>query len=236
MNFKSTPLFESIKRRAREVGRRVVGWHEVFSHESARSFQAILEGADYADEHMKGAFVSDSKREVLLHSLERAPKEGLVLEFGVWSGRTINLIADRVGPSRTVHGFDSFEGLPEDWIGVYSKGYFHTGGKLPHVRSNVALHKGWFADTLPNFVQDHNEKIAFLHVDCDLYSSTKTIFESLGDTIGPGTVILFDEYFNYPGWRDHEHKAFQEFVASRSLQYRYLAYNTSQSNASVQVV
>jgi hypothetical protein len=87
----------------------------------------------------KGAFVSDPTREVFLHSLERAPKEGLALEFGVWSGRTINLIADRVGPSRTVHGFDSFEGLPEDWIGVYSEGYFHTGGTLPYVRSNVAF-------------------------------------------------------------------------------------------------
>ena len=82
MNFKSTPLFENTTRRVREVGRRVVGWQEVFSHESARSFQAVLESADYADEHMKGAFVSDSSREVLLHSLERAPKEGLVLEFG----------------------------------------------------------------------------------------------------------------------------------------------------------
>ena len=104
------------------------------------------------------------------------------------------------------------------------------------MRSNVALHKGWFADTLPNFVKDHNEKVAFVHVDCDLYSSTKTIFEFLADTIGPGTVILFDEYFNYPGWRAHEYKAFQEFVASRSRQYRYLAYNTSEWNASVQIV
>ena len=128
------------------------------------------------------------------------------------------------------------EGLPEDWFGMYRKGAFDTAGKLPRVRSNVTLHKGWFADTLPNFVKDHNEKIAFVHVDCDLYSSTKTIFEFLADTIGPGTVILFDEYFNYPGWREHEYKAFQEFVASRSLQYRYVAYNTSQWNASVQIV
>ena len=133
-------------------------------------------------------------------------------------------------------GSNSFEGLPEDWYGIYRKGYFHTGGKLPHVRSNVILHKGWFEDSLPAFVRDHNEGVAFLHVDCDLYSSTKTIFQFLGEKIGPGTVILFDEYFNYPGWREHEYRAFQEFISSRSLSYRYIAYNTTEWNAAVQIL
>ncbi|MDQ8728053.1 TylF/MycF/NovP-related O-methyltransferase [Bradyrhizobium sp. LHD-71] len=236
MSYKDTPLFKGAKKQVRQVSRRVVGWHEAFSHENARRLQAALEGADYAEKHMKGALASSCKEEVLLHSLAHAPKEGLVLEFGVWSGATINVIADNVGRSRAVHGFDSFEGLPEDWFGMYRKGTFHTGGKLPHVRSNVTLHKGWFQDTLPTFARNHNEKIAFLHVDCDLYSSTKTIFDVLGDRLGPGAVILFDEYFNYPGWREHEYKAFQEFVASRSLKYRYLVYNTQELNASVQIL
>ena len=236
MDFERTRVFQAVKRQIKQGSSKIVSWSDIFDHSSAMRFQALLEGAEYADQHMKGAFASPSKREVLLHSLKHAPKEGLVLEFGVWSGRTINTIADGVGSSRKVHGFNSFEGLPEDWFGVYKKGYFHTGGTLPKVRSNVILHKGWFDQTLPDFVKDQKEQVAFLHVDCDLYSSTKTIFDFLGDRLRSGTVILFDEYFNYPGWREHEYKAFQEFIASRSLQYYYLAYNTSEWNAAVQIV
>jgi Macrocin-O-methyltransferase (TylF) len=162
--------------------------------------------------------------------------QGLILEFGVWSGKTINMIADYVGPSRQVHGFDSFEGLPEDWFGQFTKGRFHTQGKLPEVRSNVQLHVGWFDKTLPDFAAEHRENIAFLHVDCDLYSSTKTIFDLLGDRLVPGSVILFDEYFNYPGWREHEHRAFQELVQERSLKYRWIAYNRVEWNAAVQII
>ena len=191
MNLKNSLLFDKFKRRIRKVSRTAVGWHQVFSHERVKSFQAVLEGAYYADENMKGAFSSESKRDVLVYSLAQAPNEGLVAEFGVWSGQTINLIADTVGPSRTVHGFNSFEGLPEDWFGIYGKGAFNTGGKLPHVRSNVVLHKGWFEDSLPAFAKDNDDKIAFLHVDCDLYSSTKTIFEYFGDKIEIGDGDTF---------------------------------------------
>ena len=57
------------------------------------------------------------------------PDQGLILEFGVWSGKTINMIADNVGQSRQVHGFDSFEGLPEDWFGQFTKGRFRLKAK-----------------------------------------------------------------------------------------------------------
>jgi hypothetical protein len=86
---------------------------------------------------------------------------------------------------------------------------------------NAQLVKGWFADTLPPFISSHSAAVSFLHVDCDLYSSTKCIFDVLDERVGPGCVIVFDEYFNYPGWQRHEFKAFQEFVGRRSLKYRY---------------
>jgi hypothetical protein len=63
-----------------------------------------------------------------------------------------------------------------------------------------------------------------MHVDCDLYSSTKSVLNALGAQLVPGSVIVFDEYWNYPGWRQHEHRAFQELVASRGLRYRYEAF------------
>jgi len=94
---------------------------------------------------------------------------------------------------------------------------------LPKVPQNVVLHKGYFADT-PLWLEQHSGPAAFIHIDSDLYESAKDVFDHLGDRIVPGTVIVFDEYFNYPNRQDHEFRAFQELVARRGILYRYLAY------------
>jgi len=72
-----------------------------------------------------------------------------------------------------------------------------------------------------------------IHVDCDIYSSTRTIFELLGQRMVTGSVIVFDEYFNYPGWRQHEYKAFQEFIAASGHHYRYLGYAGEKGHVAV---
>lgn len=208
---------------------------KLLNHDNARQILALCEGAEYAHQHMQSAQCFDSKNEVRFAALAAAPQTGIVAEFGVWSGRTINMIADHFRDDVMVHGFDSFEGLPEEWHGR-PKGAFHRNGSLPEVRSNVKLHKGWFQDTVPPFADDHkNEPIAFLHIDCDLYSSTKTVFDALGANLFPGSVILFDEYFNYSGWREHEYSAFQELVRARSLKYRYISYNRHECNVAIQI-
>lgn len=47
-------------------------------------------------------------------------------------------------------------------------------------------------------MQKDKEDIAFVYVDCDLYSSTKVIFENIYYRINEDTIIVFDEYYNYP--------------------------------------
>ena len=96
-------------------------------------------------------------------------------------------------------------------------------GNAPQVNENVRLVKGWFNETLPAFVKEHAEPCAFIHVDCDLYSSTKTIFDNLKNQIVSGTVIAFDEYFNYPGWQEGEYKAFMEYVEENNIEFEYIA-------------
>lgn len=198
---------------------------------TSRQMMATLESFHYAEQHMTGAKVFTDKASVIKEAFQHVQREGLFLEFGVFSGQSINLIASLTNV--TVHGFDSFQGLPEDWSADYQKGAFDRSGHLPKVRQNVELHAGWFDQTLPPFAQQYTDDVAFLHVDCDLYSSTKTIFSCLGDRIKPGCVIVFDEYFNYPGWREHEFKAFQELVAAKGLQYDYLCYNENEYNVAV---
>ena len=87
----------------------------------------------------------------------------------------------------------------------------------PDMPGNVILHRGLFEATLPDFLESHDGPCAFLHADYDLYSSARTVLHALKPRLEPGPIILFDEYFNYPSWRDHEHKAFQEFVATNNV-------------------
>lgn len=104
------------------------------------------------------------------------------------------------------------------------------------VLDNVILHQGLFHETLPSFASINKDKsIAFLHIDCDIYSSTKVIFDLLGHMIKPNTIIVFDEYFNYPSWQKHEHKAFMEFTDSRKISYQYIAYNKMHQQVAVKI-
>jgi hypothetical protein len=196
---------------------------------------AGLDSARYLIDHLQAAIdlvTGDAVRE---HAFRQCCVDGLVMEFGVFDGRSLNQIATLAG--QEVHGFDSFEGLPENWTHLQKKGRFSTAGVLPKLSAtNAALHKGWFQDTLPAFLEMHAGPARFIHVDSDLYSSAQTVLGLLRDRIVPGTVIVFDEYLNYPGWQQHEHKAFAEFIAATGGAYRYLGFASSECSVSVQMI
>jgi hypothetical protein len=160
---------------------------------------------------------------------------GLVLEFGVATGRTLNHFA-RLIPNKTIFGFDGFEGLPENWTSRMPKGFF-ARSVLPRVRDNCELIVGWFENTLPQFVKvSKGAPVALLHIDSDLYSSAVTVLTNLEKQIVPGTVIVFDEYLNYPGWQLDEFKAWQEFVARTGTKYEYIGYVSRHQKVAVRVL
>ena len=162
--------------------------------------------------------------ELLEYSISQISiKDGLILEFGVYKGETINFIADLL-KDKTIYGFDSFEGLPETWRFDFEKGTFKID-KLPKVRQNVRLIKGWFHETLPEFISKIGKTpVSFMHIDCDLYSSTKVVLENFKNNIVEGTIIVFDEFFNYPGWKEGEYKAWMEFVSNNDIEFEYLGF------------
>jgi len=193
-----------------------------------RSLRALQRTVDYIERAMPDALGFESQREVAEFALGAVQIKGHYLEFGVFTGGTIRFIARRIG-NRIIHGFDSFEGLPEAWSGFnLGRRAFDVRGRLPRVPGNVQLHRGWFEESLPQWLTSHPGPVAFIHLDCDLYSSTQTILTLLADRFVPGTVILFDEYFNYPNWEEHEYKAFQEFVTKYAVKYRYLGFARQQ--------
>jgi hypothetical protein len=189
------------------------------------------EAADYITEHGDNAILYDDRKRHLLQALKTAPTEGLVLEFGVHRGDSMRWIANDITP-RLADGFDSFEGLPSGGGGTHwYKQQFDRGSQIPKVPANASLYKGWFRDTLPPFLGSRSEQTAaFVHIDCDLYESTKDIFDILDTYLIPGTVIVFDDYYNLPNWRQHEHRAFREFCERRNLGYDYIGFSRQQAS------
>jgi hypothetical protein len=188
--------------------------------------QAKRQNLDCINENMMHGMHFRSRWDLLRYGLTQSPAEGLVVEFGVYEGDSIRAIGEWAG--RPVHGFDSFEGLPADWTGTTeTAGKFNAKGKLPRVPGNVTQRAGWFGDTLPPSLARHEGLLAFAKIDCDLYSSTKTVFDALAPRIGAGTLLAFDEYFNYHNWQQHEFKAFQEFVQANDVRYQYLGFTQS---------
>ena len=110
-------------------------------------------------------------------ALELAPRNGLLMEFGVAKGMWINRLASWT--DRRIFGFDSFDGLPEPWS--FRPAGFFAVETPPDVPSNVTLVKGRFDESLPKFLHEHPEPVAFIHMDCDLYSSTKTVLDLIKD-------------------------------------------------------
>ena len=190
-----------------------------------RQRRALASTVDFVEEHMPGVRACSSKFELLAQALQRADLSGdrLICEFGVFRAATINYIASLT--SKTVFGFDSFEGLPEDWRGTgIKKGHFALG-KLPAVRNNVVLVKGWFHETIPPFMKQNSGMIGFIHIDCDLYSSAKVVLYLLQPRLSAGTMLVFDEYFNFPQWQQGEHRAFTEFLEKAGLTAEYIGFH-----------
>lgn len=188
--------------------------------------RAIESSVQYAEANMPYALMFKRRAELWDYALSRVTLAGTCAEFGVYRGDSINYFARKLP---VLYGFDSFEGLKEDWRGyALTKGSFDLKGKLPKVRSNVHLIKGWFDATIPPFLAQHPEPFAFVHIDCDTFEATEVALGLIGRLLVPGTVIVFDEYFGYRGWQVGEFKAWADFAQRTGTQYRYLAFSRYQ--------
>ena len=189
-----------------------------------RNRRAAEQTYDFIESEMDGAFFTMDQFEVIDTMADDInAMNGQLLDLGVYKGASTRRLA-RTFPDAVIHGFDSFEGLPDDWAHVPRGTFGDMAGTLPDMPDNVKLYKGWFSETLPVWRAEYPDPISMLRVDCDIYSSTVDIFDTVGDMLHPECVIVFDELIGYYGWQHHEHKAFMEFVEKRSLNYEYLAY------------
>ena len=205
---------------------KIINKRRPFDIERMAYLKAAYESAEFIENEMPMAANLRQRKALWLEAARRVTVSGLWLEFGVHQGESIRVIADQT--TNTVYGFDSFEGLPEDWTFFQKKGRFSLDGKPPeNMPDNVEFVKGWFNESLPDFLGKHEDPVAFLHIDSDLYSSAKTVLDLLQDRIVPGTVVLFDELLNYPGWKSGEAKAWLEFLSLTGHNAEYFGYASS---------
>ncbi len=196
--------------------------------------RSIDESADYLDQFSSSAMFFLTNKESLKYALSKRPADGLVIEFGVGKAGTLNIIASQVS-DQTVYGFDCFTGLTQDWPGTHlPAGSYTNKGRLPRTRRNCHIITGRIEDTLPGFLIEHKQNISFMHIDTDTYDICRLILETLMERIVKGTVIEFDEYHSYPGWRFGEFKAFREFCNTYGVKYAYLCFSPGAAAIQVQ--
>ena len=169
---------------------------------------------------------------------------GQVLEFGTATGRTLNQFAYWL-PQHKIVGFDSWQGLPEPFNDLPAG---HFAQELPKVAANCELVQGWFGGRPPQdqshiaeytaegFARTNSQPLALLHIDADLYSSTKIVLDAFARHIVSGTVILFNEYWNHATWRKHEYRAWQEHVQQHGIRYEYIGYASNHQEVAVRVL
>jgi len=152
---------------------------------------------------------------------------GTWAEFGVAGGGSARHFIHLMPDNTEIHLFDSFKGLPEEWdfngdinkIGKFAQDKTPTFNDI-----RVHIHEGWFADTLPTAELG---VLDFVHIDCDIYSATKTVFDYI--QVKQGTIILFDEYHGYTDYKNHERKAYMEWSERTGHQLEWLAISRKEA-------
>jgi hypothetical protein len=147
----------------------------------------------------------------------------LYLEFGVAHGGSMEFWSKSLKNSESVlHGFDSFEGLPET-AGPWVKGEFSVAGQIPVSKDpRVRFFKGWFDAVLPGYAVPRHD-VLVMNIDADLYSSTIYVLRQMRPHIRKGAFLYFDEIH----YADHEQRAFDEFVKETGLKFRCCAADKS---------
>lgn len=157
------------------------------------------------------------------------------LEFGVYEGASLCIWCSlNKNASSRFFGFDSFEGLPEDWHSGKRKGAFSTGGEPPEVADpRVRFVVGWFQRCLPGFIATYScQNQMVVHIDCDLYSSALYCLTSLDQLIAPGTLILFDDFYDAL----HVYRALTDYCSAYMRKYRLIARTKGVGQAAVTIL
>jgi hypothetical protein len=187
----------------------------------------ILQSHHVQNSDLAGARKGRDRFDVLsMAAAQTRSLPGMAMEFGVFQGITLRHIARAIAPQRRVTGFDTFEGLPDDWGDLLAKGTFATSMPSLEGLSNVALEVGRIEDTLPKYLSEHRPTISLVHSDCPYYEINVFILEHVLPCMPEGSVVVFDEYYGYPSYELYEFRAWSEIRQRLKLATSPMAYSS----------
>jgi hypothetical protein len=151
----------------------------------------------------------------------------LFMELGVFTGNTFNCIRSSLPNNIKLYGFDTFTGLPEDWMIndrdiLYAKGTFSLD-YVPNNTYNTEFIVGNIEDTIEQFLKTNNKKISFVHFDMDLYRPTFFALKQMHSYFLNGAVLVFDDFYNLPGWENYSFKALLDYVNLYNIEFEPLS-------------
>ena len=148
------------------------------------------------------------------HAIDLSDRSRAFYEFGVWMGDSFKYLVPHFDGG---FGFDSFQGLPEDW-GVVPKGFYSSRGRVPDI-ANSEFIVGEFAATLPEFFDSKRPMAGLINFDADLYSSTITALSNAHAVIDETTTLVFDEFIVNNDWENDEFRALNEFCENHGYSF-----------------
>jgi hypothetical protein len=132
------------------------------------------------------------------------------------------------------YGFDTFEGLPEDWHNEKA-GTYSSDGNIPKINGGEFV-VGKFEDTLSGFFAKERPMASIINFDADLYSSTICALNNAKAVIDEHTILIFDEFIISKNWEQDEYKALEEFCANNNYSYEVLAISFFTKQVAVKII
>ncbi len=152
-------------------------------------------------------------------------------EFGVWRGAAFRYL---IKTFKKGYGFDTFEGLPEDWHNEKA-GTYSSDGNIPKIKGGKFI-VGKFENTLPDFFSETRPMASIINFDADLYSSTICALNHAKPVIDKHTILIFDEFIINKNWEKDEYKALEEFCAKNQYTYEVLAISFFTKQVAVKIL
>ena len=163
--------------------------------------------------------------------IEQSKKDRPFYEFGVWRGVAFRYL---IKTFKTGYGFDTFQGIPEDWHGEKS-GSYSSEGKIPQIEGGEFV-VGEFEETLPHFFSKPRPKASIINFDADLYSSTICALNCSQSIIDQHTILIFDEFITNKNWEEDEFKALNDFCTANAYSYEVLAISFFSKQVAVRLL
>tara|TARA_B100001057_G_scaffold86673_1_gene82604 strand:+ start:216 stop:2189 length:1974 start_codon:yes stop_codon:yes gene_type:complete len=168
---------------------------------------------------------------LFVHMTDLSKKDRPFYEFGVWRGEAFRYL---IKTFKKGYGFDTFEGLPEDWHNEKA-GTYTSDGNIPKIKGGKFI-VGKFEETLPGFFAEERPMASIINFDADLYSSTICALNFAKPVIDQDTILIFDEFIMNKNWEQDEYKALEEFCANNDYSYEVLAISFFTKQVAVKLI